>query len=53
MATAPREHVSIHEAAQILDVSPWDVVELIETGQLLTTRVVDLDSLRTYQEGQS
>jgi hypothetical protein len=42
--------VTIRDAAHILGVKPWDVVELIESGQLQRIELVDAKSLREYQE---
>lgn len=42
--------VSIAEAAQILHSKPWDVVRLIEDAQVETIQLVEVASLRRFQE---
>lgn len=51
MSGAPH-YVSINEAADDLGVKPWDVVRLIEAGQVASVQLVEVASLRTYKEGQ-
>jgi hypothetical protein len=46
------EYVSIREAAQILGANPWDVINLIEAGELTTVELVEAESLRAYQESK-
>jgi hypothetical protein len=44
------ELISISEAAERLGVKPWEVVRLIEAGQLKRVVLVVADSLNDYQE---
>ena len=46
-------HLTIAEAARDLDVKPWEVVRLIETGELAAVRLVPQDALERYKAGRS
>lgn len=50
VATAPPGYMSVAEAAAEIDAKPWDVVRLIEAGELDGVTLVDAESLRQYQE---
>lgn len=50
MALAPKHYVSINEAAAALGVKPWEVVRLIEAGQIQTVELVDAASLAQVKE---
>lgn len=43
-------YLSINEAAAILEVSPWEVLDLAEVGQLTRITLIDAASLATYKE---
>ena len=45
----PSGYVSIAEAAQILNVKPWDVVRLVENEQVETIQLVELASLHRHK----
>ena len=45
----PAGYVSIAEAAQILGVTPWDVVRLINDRRIETAHLVSVDSLQRHQ----
>lgn len=46
------ELISIAEAAKRLGVKPWDVVRLMNAGQLRQVVLIDTASLTEYQESQ-
>lgn len=50
MVSAPSGYVSINEAATLLNVKPWDVVRLIKDEKVAAVELVELDSLRRFQE---
>lgn len=50
MASAPSRYISIAEAADLLDVKPWDVVRLIEADQITSIELVDINSLQAFKE---
>lgn len=47
------EPISISEAAVRLERKPWEVVRLLEAGELRHVVLVDPESLTEYQEQQA
>lgn len=47
--TAPAGYLSVNDAADKLDVAPWEVLNLAEHGDLEVVTLVDADSLANYE----
>lgn len=47
--TAPAGYLTIADAADKLSVTPWEVLNLTERGDLEAVTLVDADSLARYE----
>lgn len=46
----PRGFLTIADAADTLDVAPWHVVRLINSGDIESVELVRVDSLNRYRQ---
>ena len=45
--------ITIAEAAERINAKPWDVVRLIESGEIASVEYVDADSLDRYSRQEA
>jgi len=46
------EHITVTEAAKRLNLTPWDVMRLIETGRVSSVVMVPADQIAAIEEEQ-